>query len=74
MGICEQFGNNVYVYRQARKLTQEQLAELTGLHRTYVSAVERGVRSISLKNIEKIANALKIPTYKLFEFEEKENG
>lgn len=74
MGICEQFGNNVYVYRQARKLTQEQLAELTGLHRTYVSAVERGVRSISLKNIEKIANALKIPAYKLFEFEEKENG
>lgn len=74
MGICEQFGNNVYVYRQARKLTQEQLAELTGLHRTYVSAVERGVRSISLKNIEKIANALKIPVYKLFEFEEKENG
>lgn len=73
MNICEMFGKNVYVYRQEEKMTQEQLAELAGLHRTYISAVERGVRSISLKNIEKIATALKIPVYKLFEFEEEDN-
>lgn len=66
MDICEKFGKNVYKYRIAKCLSQEQLAELADLHRTYISAVERGTRSISLKNIEKIAKALEIPAYKLF--------
>ena len=44
------------------------MAELSDLHRTYISAVERGTRSISLKNIEKISSALEIPAYKLFDF------
>ena len=51
MDICERFGRNVYKYRTERELSQEELAELADLHRTYISAVERGTRSISLKNI-----------------------
>lgn len=68
MDICEKFGRNVYKYRTERNLSQEELAELTDLHRTYISAVERGTRSISLKNIQRISDALKIRTYKLFDF------
>lgn len=68
MDICEKFGRNVYKYRTEKNLSQEELAELADLHRTYISAVERGTRSISLKNIEKIFYALKIPAYKLFDF------
>jgi transcriptional regulator with XRE-family HTH domain len=41
-------------------VSQEKLAELAGLHRTYVSSVERGKRNISLQNIERLANALNL--------------
>lgn len=71
MDICKNFGNNVKKYRIQANLSQEKLAELAGLHRTYISDVERGLRSISLNNIQKIADSLKIDTYKLFIFEEE---
>lgn len=70
MDICKNFGNNVKKYRIQANISQEKLAELAGLHRTYISDVERGLRSISLNNIQKIADSLKIDTYKLFIFEE----
>ena len=44
----------------APKLTQEQLADLCDLHRTYVGAIERGDRNVSLKNIVIIAQALNV--------------
>ncbi|MBU5455292.1 helix-turn-helix domain-containing protein [Caproiciproducens sp. MSJ-32] len=66
--ICKRFGLNVKKFRQAKGYSQEKLAELTGLHRTYISSVERGTRSISLNNIEKIAIALDIQIYELFKF------
>jgi transcriptional regulator with XRE-family HTH domain len=66
--ICERFGLNVKMYREEKGLSQEKLAEEAGLHRTYISAVERGVRSISLTNIQKIANALEIDVHLLFIF------
>ncbi|HEY9060050.1 MAG TPA: helix-turn-helix transcriptional regulator [Pseudobacteroides sp.] len=68
-GICGKFGVNVRKYRNEKGFSQEKLAEITGLHRTYISDVERGTRSISLDNIEKLANALEIQVYKLFVFE-----
>ncbi len=74
MDICRKFGSNVVKYRVKKKISQEKLAELAELHRTYISAVERGTRSISLKNIDKIAAALDIPVYKLFEFEGENDG
>lgn len=60
------FGKNVRKYRLAKNLSQEKLAEISGLHRTYISAVERAERSISLDNIQKIATALGIEISKLF--------
>ncbi|MBO4365239.1 MAG: helix-turn-helix transcriptional regulator [Eggerthellaceae bacterium] len=66
MNILDVFGDNVRKYRLERQLSQEVFAEKCGLHRTYISAVERHKRSISLNNIQKIANALEIETYKLF--------
>lgn len=68
MDICKKFGENVCKYRVQRGLSQEKLAEYADLHRTYISAVERGERSISLKNIEKIAMALGILEKELFDF------
>jgi len=52
------FGKRLRELRQRKGLSQERLAELAGLHRTYVSGVERGERNISLLNIERLAIAL----------------
>lgn len=66
MDIIKVFGKNVRNYRKQKGISQEKLAELSGLHRTYISDIECFRRSISLDNIQKIANALEIETYKLF--------
>jgi len=66
MDIIRVFGRNVRKYRTAAKISQEKFAEMCGLHRTYISDIECFRRSISLDNIQKIADALKIETYKLF--------
>ena len=66
MDIIKVFGSNVRQYRMQRNLSQEKFAELCGLHRTYISDIECFRRSISLDNIQKIADALEIDTYKLF--------
>ena len=52
------FGDAVRARRQASGLSQEKLAELAGLHRTYIGSVERGERNLSLINIYAIASAL----------------
>ena len=52
------FGQKLRAIRQTQSISQEKLAELAGLHRTYVSSVERGERNISLLNIERLAKAL----------------
>lgn len=66
MDIVKVFGTNVKYYRQALGISQEDFAEKCGLHRTYISAIECYRRSISLENIQRIADALEIETYKLF--------
>ena len=66
MDIIKVFGQNVKKYRTALNLSQEKLAEISNLHRTYISDIERFNRSISLSNIQKIADALHIEPYKLF--------
>lgn len=66
MDIIKVFGGNVRKYRIEKKITQEKFAEICGLHRTYISDIECFRRSISLDNIQKIADALEIETFKLF--------
>lgn len=66
MQLIHIFASNVKRYRQSRNLSQEKLAELSGLHRTYISALERERRNISIDNIQKIAEALNVDTYLLF--------
>ena len=51
---------NVQEYRKARQLSQEQLAELAGVHRTYIGMIERAEKNITLCNILKIAKALNV--------------
>lgn len=58
--ILHEFGKHLRALRQARSVSQERLADDAGLHRTYVSSVERGERNISLVNIERLAVALGI--------------
>ena len=66
MDIIKVFGTNLRKYRTAAGFSQEKFAEKCGLHRTYISSVERFQRSISLENIQRIADALNIETYLLF--------
>ncbi len=66
MDIVKVFGGNVRKYRNEKGISQEKLAELSGLHRTYISDVERFQRSIALENIQRLADALEVETYKLF--------
>ena len=65
MDIVKVFGDNVREIRIQKNLSQEKLAELSGLHRTYISGIERCGRNISLENVQRIADALEIETYKL---------
>lgn len=72
MDIIKVFGVNVKYYRQRIGLSQETFAEKCGMHRTYISAIECFRRSISLENIQRIADALDIEAYKLL-LENKED-
>ena len=60
------FGARVRSLRLASGLSQEQLAERAGLHRTYVSSIERGHRNVGLDNILDLAAALGVPAADLF--------
>lgn len=66
MDIVKVFGDNLKKYRTELGLSQEAFAEKCGLHRTYISAIECYRRSIALENVQRIADALEIETYKLF--------
>jgi transcriptional regulator with XRE-family HTH domain len=52
------FGANLRASRKERGLSQEELADKAGLHRTYVGSIERGERNVSIDNIERLALAL----------------
>ncbi len=67
--LRKMFAANLRNLRQARGISQERLAELAGLHRTYVSSVERGARNISIDNIARLAKALDVSPEKLLEGE-----
>jgi transcriptional regulator with XRE-family HTH domain len=60
MDVTQVFSANIKRFRQKQGLSQEALADLAGLHRTYIGAVERGERNITLINANKIAEALSV--------------
>lgn len=60
------FGRAIRRIRQEQGINQEEAAERCGLHRTYYSGVERGVRNVSLLNIEKVAKGLRKSLPELF--------
>jgi transcriptional regulator with XRE-family HTH domain len=71
--ILIQFGKQVRMLRQKQNISQEKLALIADLDRTYISGIERGKRNISLLNISKIADALHIELTTLFDFDKVEN-
>ncbi|MFA6595900.1 MAG: helix-turn-helix transcriptional regulator [Bacilli bacterium] len=58
--ILKKFGVKVRDLRKQKNLSQEDLADKAGLHRTYIGMIERAEKNITLLNIEKIANALEV--------------
>ena len=62
--IRARFGNQLRTIRTAREISQEELAHRAGLHRTYISSVERGERNVTLETIEKLAKSLQLPMAK----------
>jgi len=59
------FGSRLKQAREELKFSQEVLAEMAGLHRTYIGQVERGERNISLENLEKLSDAVGIPLWEM---------
>ena len=64
--IRMRFGRAIRRLREEQGINQEEAAERCGLHRTYYSGVERGVRNVSLRNIEKLGQGLKVNLTDLF--------
>ncbi len=67
MDVRKRVGLNLKQIRLGRELSQEALAFECGLHRTYISGVERGVRNPTVLVLEQIAMALKVPSSRLLE-------
>lgn len=70
--ILMRFGRAIRKLRRERDISQEKLADLCTLHRTYISDVELGKRNVSLENISRIACALNVSITELFEEAERE--
>ena len=68
MSRLELLGKNIAFYRQQKKLSQEKLAEIVDLSREYITRVENGQKSISLKKLFAIADALEVDFCKLANF------
>lgn len=64
--ILIKFGRKVREERTKLELSQEELADIAGVHRTYIGMIERAEKNITLENIEKIAKALNIKIADLF--------
>jgi transcriptional regulator with XRE-family HTH domain len=68
------FAKRIKEARTSQGISQEKLAELCGLHRTYVSSVERGERNITVDNMERLASALGVDLRKLLKpYDESES-
>jgi len=68
------FGKHLRSLRTRAELSQEELADRAGIHVTYLSGVERGLRNPSIRNVRRLAQAMGVPTKELFSFEEPPFG
>lgn len=59
------FGLRLRLAREDLQLSQELLADMAGMHRTYIGQVERGERNISVGNMEKLAEAVNLPLWEM---------
>ena len=66
--IQSKLGKRIKALRNVTGISQEALALKCKLHRTYISGIERGLRNVSVKNIEKIAKALKVDIKEIFNY------
>ena len=69
--LIEEFGKRIRQLRTERNLSQEQLAELTGFHRTCIGMIERGERNLSLSNVGVFAETFGLTVSALFDFKTK---
>ena len=65
--ISKTFGKNLKTIREEKQLSQGDIARALGVHRSYISGLERGVRNPTLTNIERIARALDVNIKRLLE-------
>lgn len=70
--ILKAFGRRIKAIRLEQGISQEQLGQLAELDRTYISGIERGLRNVSLINIERLAAALNIEPAELLKFSESD--
>jgi transcriptional regulator with XRE-family HTH domain len=68
LALCRLFGKNLATIRKKKGWSQERLANESGLARSYVGDVERGIRNIALVNICKIADTLEVDVLELMRF------
>jgi len=66
--IEKRFGRRIRALREAKSISQEELAYRAGMHRTYLGGIERGERNPALKNISALAKALEVDISELFRF------
>jgi len=71
--LIERLASNIRKFRKDRNISQERLASLCNLHRTYIGAIERGERNISLSTLEAIANALDVCVTELLSKKSSDN-
>jgi len=67
MDIRQSLGRNLARLRRENGLSQEAFADVAGLHRTYISGIERGVRNPTITIVQKLADALEVPIAALFD-------
>lgn len=69
MDIKIKFGIRLKKLRRQQNFTQEKLSELANIDRSYISDIERGVKSISIDKLNQLANAFQIELYELLKFD-----
>lgn len=68
------FGQAIRKFRTQKQISQEAFADMCSLHRTYISDIERGLRNVSIENIEKMAKALDMKISDIFKEVENNEG